>query len=310
MRKPVAAVLRRPRHFALESRELPTPGTGELLVRVEGTGVCGSDLDLWRGRPWFDYPSPPGRPGHEGWGRVEAAGGETHLRPGSRVALLSDRCFAHAAIVDEAEVVPIPDSLGDVPVPGEALGCAFNVVAMAGIQPDNMIAVVGAGFLGAVVTALAKAQGASAIAFSRRVHSREQAKTMGADQTLPLERTAELEGTFDIVVEATGAQAGIDFSTSLVAPGGRLVIAGYHQDGPRQVDMQTWNWKAIELVNAHVRRPELRLQGMRGAIDSLASGVFDPNPLYTHRYGLADLDAAFATLASRPPGFTKALVTT
>lgn len=308
MRSGVAAVLRRPRHFDLEPRDLPAPGRGELLVRMEGSGVCGSDLDLWRGRPWFDYPSPPGRPGHEGWGRVEVAGEDTHLAPGARVALLSDRCFAEATVVPEAEAVEIPESLDQVPVPGEALGCAFNVVRMARIGRNDKAAVVGAGFLGTVVTALGKARGAQVVVFSRRAHSRDVASTMGADQVLPLKGAPGAEGEFDVVVEATGAQIGIDCSTALVAPAGRLVIAGYHQDGPRKVDMQAWNWNAIELVNAHLRQTEQRLEGMRGAIASLAAGLFDLTPLYTHIYDLKNVDKAFAALASRPSGFTKALV--
>lgn len=304
----MTAVLRRPRHFDLESRDLPDPGDGELLVRMEGSGICGSDLDLWRGRPWFQYPSPPGRPGHEGWGRVEAVGDGTDQSPGARVAVLSDRCFAEAALVPDSEIVLIPGNLDHVPVPGEALGCAFNVVRMARIDARETVAVVGAGFLGTLVAALAKANGATVAVLTRRAHSRELAATMGADVTLSLQSASDCAGDFDVVVEATGAQAGIDVSTALVAPGGRLVIAGYHQDGARQIDMQSWNWKAIDVVNAHIRDARLRLEGMREAIASLASGVFDPTPLYTHRYDLKNLDAAFATLASRPSGFTKALV--
>lgn len=308
MRPTVTAVLRRPRHFDLESRELPAPGHRELLVRMEGSGICGSDLDLWRGRPWFEYPSPPGRPGHEGWGRVEEVGEEANSSPGTRVAVLSDQCFAKAVLVPDSEVVPIPGKLDSVPVPGEPLGCAFNVVRMAGVDAKDIVAVVGAGFLGILVAALAKGKGATVAVFSRRAHSRELATTMGADLTFSLQSASDCAGDFDVVVEATGVQAGIDVSTELVAPGGRLVIAGYHQDGARQVDMQSWNWNAIEVVNAHIRDPRVRLEGMREAIASLASGVFDPTPLYTHRYDLKNLDAAFATLTSRPSGFTKALV--
>lgn len=309
MTRAVTAVLKRPRHFALESRELPAPGRHELLVRIAGSGVCGSDLDRWRGRPWFDYPSEPGRPGHEGWGAIETAGEHASLEPGTRVALLSDRCFADAAVVAEADVVPLPDDLEDSPVPGEALGCAFNVVRMAGIASESRVAVVGAGFLGTLVTALSHARGARVVVFSRRAHSRRLASRMGAVEALPLEAAPEGEASFDIVVEATGAQAGLDYSTPLVAPGGRLVIAGYHQDGPRQVDMRTWNWNGIELVNAHVRDSAQRIDGVREAVEAMASGLFDPSPLYSHRFALEDLDDAFAALASRPSGFTKALVT-
>jgi threonine dehydrogenase-like Zn-dependent dehydrogenase len=50
----------------------PEPGPGQVLIEVEGCGVCGSSFPLWEGRPWFSYPSPAGSPGHEVWGRTPA----------------------------------------------------------------------------------------------------------------------------------------------------------------------------------------------------------------------------------------------
>ena len=64
----------------------------------------------------------------------------------------------------------------------------------------------------------------------------------------------------DRVIEAAGHQEGLDLGTALTAEGGRLVIAGYHQDGLRHVDMQTWNWRGIDVINAHERRPEVYVE--------------------------------------------------
>ena len=92
------------------------------------------------------------------------------------------------------------------------------------------------------------------------------------------------------------------------ALGGRLVIAGYHQDGPRQIDMQGWNWKGIDVVNAHERDPEVQLRGVREAVEAVASGRLDTAPLYTHRYPLSRLGEALDATRDKPPGFVKALV--
>src|SRR5215210_883308 len=59
-----AGVVAGPRTARLEQAHLPQPAPGELLVRVEGCGVCGSSLPVWEGRPWFVYPLEPGAPGH------------------------------------------------------------------------------------------------------------------------------------------------------------------------------------------------------------------------------------------------------
>ena len=110
------------------------------------------------------------------------------------------------------------------------------------------------------------------------------------------------------VIEAVGKQWPLDLAGELVGFGGRLVIAGYHQDGPRQVNMQMWNWKGIDVINAHERDPEVQLQGLREAVDAVASGRLDPEPLYTHRYPLDQLGEALDATRDKPGGFVKALV--
>jgi NADPH:quinone reductase len=86
------------------------------------------------------------------------------------------------------------------------------------------------------------------------------------------------------------------------------VIAGYHQDGPRQVDMQLWNWRGIDVINAHERDPAVIREGIRAAVEYVADGTLEPAPLYTHRYGLDQLGDALELMHRRPDGFMKALV--
>ena len=69
------------------------------------------------------------------------------------------------------------------------------------------------------------------------------------------------------VIEAVGLQWPLDLAGELTGERGRLVIAGYHQDGPRQVNMQLWNWRGIDVINAHERDPQRYVDGMRAAVD-------------------------------------------
>ena len=64
-------------HF--EDVELGDPGPGQVRVRIEGCGVCASNIPPWEGREWFTYPMPPGQLGHEAWGRVDANSGRAPL---------------------------------------------------------------------------------------------------------------------------------------------------------------------------------------------------------------------------------------
>src|SRR5688572_14135123 len=90
-----AAVLAEPNRIRIEEVPVPEPGPGEVRVRLEGCGVCASNLSPWEGRPWFEYPFEPGGLGHEGWGHVDALGeGAAGLAVADRVAVLSQHAYA------------------------------------------------------------------------------------------------------------------------------------------------------------------------------------------------------------------------
>ena len=91
---------------------------------------------------------------------------------------------------------------------------------------------------------------------------------------------------------------------------GRLVIAGYHQDGPRQVNMQLWNWRGLDVINAHERDPKIYVDGMQAAVELTSQGRIEPFPLFTHTLRLDELGKAFMLMQARPDKFLKALVLT
>jgi threonine dehydrogenase-like Zn-dependent dehydrogenase len=86
------------------------------------------------------------------------------------------------------------------------------------------------------------------------------------------------------------------------------VIAGFHQDGPRTVDLQGWNWRGIDVVNAHERRSDAYVEGMREAVRLAAAGTLDIEALVTHVLPLDELERAFQLATARPAGFVKAVV--
>ena len=110
------------------------------------------------------------------------------------------------------------------------------------------------------------------------------------------------------VIEASGFQQPLDLAGELCAERGRLVVAGYHQDGLRQVNMQLWNWRGFDVANAHERDPEVAAQGIRDAVEAVRSGLIDPSMLITHRFPLDRLGEALDATRDRPGGFVKAVV--
>ena len=312
------AIMSAPGRIELKMLEFREPAAGELRIQIEGCGVCASNLPIWEGKPWFDYPFEPGAPGHEAWGRVDAVGeGVTGFTRGDRLALLWSHTFAGYDFARASEVVQLPAALEEAAFPAEPLGCAMNIFKRAKIRSGETVAIVGIGFLGTLLTQLAVKAGARVLALSHRRSSLKLAEQFGATATIEIvDEQQALQGVkrathgrgCECVIEATGTQEALDLASELTAERGRLVIAGYHQDGPRRVNMQLWNWRGIDIVNAHERDPLVYVAGMRDAIEAAQAGVIDPRPLYTHTFPLNDLSRAFETLEDSPEGFIKALI--
>ncbi len=314
-----AAVFTGPGRVEIAHVPRPEPGPGQVRIRLEGCGVCASNLTPWAGPDWMRFPTAPGALGHEGWGVVDALGESvTGISVGDRVAALSYHAYAEYDLAEASALVRLPESLAGKPFPGEPLGCAMNIFRRSDIRQGHTVAVIGIGFLGAILTRLATDAGARVIAISRRPFSLEMARAFGAAETISMQnhhdiiaRVKDLTGGVfcDRVIEAVGKQWPLDLAAELTREGGRLIIAGYHQDGPRQVNMQLWNWRGLDVINAHERDPARYLEGMREAVSAVASGRFDPTPLYTHQFPLARLGDALDATRDRPDGFLKALVT-
>ncbi len=314
-----AALLVAPGQIQLCDVGVPEPAAGEVRIRLQGCGVCASSLPVWEGRPWFNYPLEAGTPGHEGWGIVDALGsGIQDLEAGDRVAFVSNHAFAQFDIAPQAAVVKLPSALDPMPFPGEPIGCAMNIFERAHIRAGMTVAIVGGGFLGALLTELATAEDCEVVVLSHREYSLQVAKRAGAAQTLSIsdphaakQRALALTNGrgFDRVIEAAGVQMTLDIASALTAVGSRLVIAGYHQDGLRQVNMQEWNWRGIDVINAHERAIERYAEGMRAGAAAVCEGRIDPLALLTHTLPLDRLARGFELLRTRPDGFVKAIVT-
>jgi len=306
-----------PRSSEVVDLPVPEPGPGEVLVRVGVCGVCASEL-----HPWTDgVASYPHRFGHEPAGSVVAVGvGAERFREGDRVTGLFKGAYADLCLADAALLLPVPDGVADENALGEPLACLVNAQRRTRVELADRVAIVGLGYMGLGLLQLLKLRGPSRIVtIDVREETRQLARELGADETyhpadLPPDYTLtefrhwQSDRGFDVVVEASGTQPGLDLAGQLVRAHGVLSILGYHQGGPRQVDIGMWNWKAIDVVNAHVRRRTDLLESMRMGLELEAKGLIDLGSLVTHRYALAEVDRAYADLRDKPPGFVKAVV--
>ena len=313
-----AAIIEAPQQFEITQETLPEPGEGEVRVKIEGCGVCASTIPVWEGRDWFDYPREAGAPGHEGWGVIDAVGKDVQgFAKRERVTGLSYKAYATHDIARAEDLVKLPDFLDGYPFPGEPLGCVMNIFSRSAIKKGQTVAVVGCGFMGLLLIQLAKSAGAKVIGISRREFSLEEAANAGADHTIKLDDHYKIidevkkitGGNFcERVIEATGIEWPLNLSIELTAERGKLIVAGYHQDGMRTINVQMLNWRGIDMISAHERDSKNYVKGIKEAIEAIRYRHMDPFPYFTHTYNLEDIEKAYQLLTNRPDGFIKALI--
>lgn len=290
-------------HGELRERTVGAPGPGEVIIAVRMTGVCASELYDWAHPPTTLVPV-----GHEPVGEIVAVGPDVQLALGDWVTGRVLRAFASHIVARADDLVRVPAGLDPAAVLGEPVGCVVEGLRRTRLNDGARVAVVGTGFMGLVmVQLLAHSLASTVVAIDPRADARAAARDSGADDALAPDDLRSAEDEFDVVIEATGAQAGIDLSTRLVRPHGTLSILGYHRT-PRTVDMQQWNYKAIDVVNAHVQDARLLREAVRVGLDLASAGRIDPGRLITHRFAPHQINEAFETLRDKPDGFIKAVI--
>ncbi len=312
-----AAVITAPGILEVRRIAAPVVPVGHVLVRITHCGICASNVPPWQGRPWFSYPLRPGALGHEAIGNIEEVGdGVEGWAPGDGVAYIGEHGYAEREVVPAESLFPLPTHAGEELFLGEPLACAMNIFRRSGIQPGDNVAVVGTGFLGVLLVQLATRAGANVFAIGRRPETLEFAEKSGATPIVAADRNTGVQAVADltrgelcnVVIEATGHQEPLDLAGEITRVRGRLVIAGYHQDSPRPINLQLWNWRGLDVINAHERDPAVYLEGMRLAQEAIAQKRLSTKGLITHEFPLEELGTGLTMAAERPAGFLKGVV--
>jgi putative PIG3 family NAD(P)H quinone oxidoreductase len=223
------AVTIRDKQVVIEERPDPTPGSGEVLVRVHAAGLNGADMMQRQGF----YPAPPGSPadipGLELAGEVAALGaGAERFAVGDRVmAIVGGGGQAELATVHERQLMAVPAAL-DWPAAGgvpEVFTTAHDAIfTQAELRSGERLLVHGgAGGVGTAAIQLARAAGARVTATVRREELREQVAALGAEAIAP-EGFAE-HGPFDVILELVGAP-NLSDDLQALATGGRITVIG------------------------------------------------------------------------------------
>ena len=269
--------------FQIDEQPIPTPGPGELLVKNIATGICEGDVFVYRSRT---AEFPPTLLGHESTGIVEAIGtGVTGFTPGDKITAIGG-AYADYFTAPTTTLVKLPDSINPLHALGEPIACCIHAANRFGIRLGDRVTVLGCGFMGLICLQLANRQGASFIcALDPIKERRDMACQLGADVALnPIDQQPQdilgTYGEFDVVIEAAGVTNTVDMSGDLVKQHGRIIIVGYHQShqGIRHINMKQWNFKAIDVINGHVRRHDEKQAAMAAGMALLANGRLKHRP--------------------------------
>ncbi|KAI8066736.1 sorbitol dehydrogenase-2 [Gongronella butleri] len=332
-----AVVLRKPLDIAFEDRPVPEIGAGEVLVNVKATGICGSDVHYWlHGGIGTFILDGPMIIGHESAGVIAAVGpGVTHLKVGDRVAMepgvccrLCDQCkrgnynlcpdmvfaatppvdgtladyYRHAA--DFSFKLPENVSLGEGALI-EPLSVGLHACTRANVTLGQSVFIFGAGPVGLLTAASAKAAGASRVVIADVKKERlDFAKTYYTDAQYILERPEqgepnieysrrisakilESEAAFDAVFDCTGVETCVQTAVYLTKNGGTVMLVG--------MGAQVQTLPVSELYSREVDiKGVFRYKNTYPkAIQMLASGAIDVKPLITHTYTFDEAVKAF-----------------
>ena len=309
----------------------------DAVVQVEATGVCGSDLHIYHGRVQIE---PGFILGHEFVGTVLAAGDAlTEVSEGDRVlgcyCSACGKCFfcrrgdfhkcdegrvfghgrtlgslqgaqADQVLVPHADLTlrPVPEGMSDEAAlfAGDVMGTGYHAVAEAGVEPGDVVAVLGLGPVGLCAVQAAGAAGAARVIAIDSVEDRlAMAKAFGAEPAHLTEddpRAAVKAATHgrgvDVAVDAVGHPEALELACRLARKAGTVSAIGVYAERI-QLHMGVVWIKALTLKTGHANV----IGHVDRVLSMMASGVIDPTPLVTHHMPLADAEEAYAVYDRR-----------
>jgi threonine 3-dehydrogenase len=323
--------------LTVKSVPKPSPGPGEVLIAVRHAGVCGTDLHIADWDPWAQGRiNPPIVVGHEFAGEIQGLGeGVTGLRVGQLVTaeghIVCGHClqcrtgnshickntriigvdrngaFAEFIVMPTTNVLTlsgIPTEVGAIMDP---MGNAFHTVLTAEI-PGSTVFIVGCGPIGCFAVGIARAAGATKVIASDVNPKRlALAEKMGAHVILNAAKEDVVKAVIhetggegaDVVCEMSGVPSALHQALAAVRLGGRVQLLGIPK-GEVPINFATEIiFKGITLYGVIGRKMYQTWHQMRRF---LTGGQFDPRPVITHKFPLANIDDALAAIRSGDAG--------
>ncbi len=314
----------------------PKPGTGEVLIKIHKTAICGTDVHIYQWNRWAqENIKPPMVAGHEYVGEIAELGegvtayrigqivsGEGHIvcghcrncragngqfcRNTKGVGVNRDGAFAEYLCIPASNVVPIPAGIPeDVVSFFDALGNATHTALMFDVIGEDVL-ITGAGPIGMMATAICKRNGArSVVVTDVNDYRLEMAMKMGATATVNVARE-KLESIFgqqhmvegfDVGLEMSGSVAALNTMIDNMRNGGKIALLGIHP-GNIDININKIIWNSLTLQGVYGRRMYETWYKMIAMVE----GGLDMTPMITHRFNYRDYEKGFEAMISGRSG--------
>lgn len=311
------AVMTEPGKIEIRDIQAPAPGPGEVLLRIQRIGVCGSDVHVYHGKhPYTGYPVVQG---HEYSATLEGLGeGVTGLQTGSKVTSLpqivcgecgpclrgdyhicdqlkvegfqAPGCAQELWVTAADKIVVLPDSFSyEQGALVEPVSVAVHSVGRAGSVRGHNVAVLGAGPIGNLVAQVARAEGANVLITDISDYRLEIARQCGLESTSNAAKEELKDASqrvfgpdgFDVVLECVGVEDTMTAAIESIGKGGTIVVVGVFGDKPR-VDMGLVQDRELNLHGTLMyQRPDYER-----AVELIASGQVVTDPLISKHYSM------------------------
>lgn len=301
-----AALLHKPYDIRIEEIEDPKVGPEDVLLAHVSTGICGTDVNRYKGFKGPEETVYPAVLGHEFGGEVVEVGRKVdRFRVGDRVYGVVPESLRQYFRVPQAKLFKLPDnvSLEEAQSLGPISG-TLHAVNTGRIKIGDVVVILGPGHAGLILVQWAKIAGADHVVITGTRDNRLQiAKNLGADITVnarkedPVKRVKEITDGLgaDVIIEATGRPDGVKQAIEMAKAEGTVVIFGVGQELVDGFDIFTIYRSKIKMIGTRGRTDIER----ETAVKYLASGKITVKPIITHFLPLEETGRGFEMVDKR-----------
>ncbi|WP_421948490.1 zinc-dependent alcohol dehydrogenase [Phaeodactylibacter xiamenensis] len=300
------AVLQEPGQIEMAYAEIPEPGPDEIRIRMHYVGICGSDIETYRGIRRPEFVSFPGRLGHEVSGVVDKVGVNVHtLKVGQRVSCRYVwGAFAEYIVCTPFNVKVVPDNFPDEEISSlEVLPGILHAAELSNIQSNTSVLITGQGVSGLVMTQVISLFSPKNLAVTDLNPAKlELAKKYGATHTyqIPSEDTPTMDivgkdfpDGFDVVIPCLLEGAGMVDALNACAFGGRIVTYGCIGPCEEPFDFFKMHKKRVDIYSTEPKRDIDMRRFWQEGLQLVEDGLVNTVEMVTHRFPLEKVGEAF-----------------